>query len=338
MGKISDITWKEILSNQQFPLIGTNKPNEGNGYHDRISWGINYMFYRNRDSKHINNSFYNVYLRDLGNYINPNLTSRELFEKGFKIENCTDNYYNTFLKYFSKDKYYSGIKSLLRKLGDWGDYLSYHGRVIIEIVSWFDNKTNQFYGFELKQLDEAFCAETKNYIIYNAPTGINNQKKEFKKIKIPKDKCIVINFPSELGGYNGFKQKEKDILKLGDQFKIFKDPGESLAYMKSWNKNYNKNYNKILSDWGIHNRDNNTTEYYKELNAFRFNYSVLLCINAVINGLKKVTEFLNQRLIENAYVVFDIERFNVEDYKKIWGQWEKAELSFKEANNFLSIL
>ncbi|MFC2152830.1 hypothetical protein ACFLSE_09930 [Bacteroidota bacterium] len=330
MVQISEEVWKEILNNQKFPLIGSNKPNDGNGFNDAISWKIKFRPFK-RPDKIYNSSFFNVYLRDLGLNLKPNL-KKETFEKGFRIENCSKNYYDTFLKYFNNDTYYHR-NEIFRELGHWGEYLGRHGRVIFEIISWYDNKSSQFYGFELNRLDTEHCKIKGKNIIYYAPYELNNNKEVFKKVKIPKSKCIIIDFPEELGGYKGFQRKIKNILKLGEHHIFTDNPAENVSHFKRWDKEFNR----IVSEWGIYNNQDNVTDYYKVLSRFKFTYMVILCTHEIIKGFTQLIKFLNKQLQEDAKVIFEAEQYEISSYKRMLQKWLNGELSFNEAFEYMRL-
>ena len=333
MAPISEDTWKEILSNQKLDLIGTNKPNEGNGFHDGISWRIPFRPKRQYDSELYSSTFFTVYLRDLGLFINPSLSKKDKFENNFKIINCTENYYKTLTKYLSNEGYRS-YGDILDVLGQWGEYLSNKGRLIFEIISWYDNDSSQFYAYKINLLENDYCRVGRKNIIYNAPFELRGNNEVFKKVKIPKKKCIIIEFPKELGGYKGFQKKVKSILGLGNQlYHSIDDPGKSLAHSKKWDKNFNK----IVSDWGASNKQEDVTEFYQEYSALKFTYTVLLCTHQLIGGLSQLINHLNEKLNENAEIKFDLEKYDLKYFQKMQSKWINGELSFKEANELIRI-
>ena len=223
---------------------------------------------------------------------------------------------------------------LLRELGKWGDYLSTNGRLLFEIIGWYDNDSKQFYAYELQLLESEYCTVERNNIIYNAPISFNNNNKAtFKKVKIAKKKCIIIEFPLELGGYKNFKNKVNQVRKLGDKHSSFNpvNPEESLNRMKLWDKNFNK----IVSDWGSTNNSEDITEFYTMLNAFKFTNTAVLCTNEIIDGLKQLIVYLNGKLLEDAKVEFDIENYDRNYYKTIQDKWLSGKLSFEDGNKLL---
>ena len=330
MVKISEEVWKKILENQQFPLIGSNEPNDGNGFNDRISWRIGFRPQKDISNEKYSNTFFSIYLRDLGLIMNPNLhDKKDSFENGLKLKNCTKNYHNTFLKYFS-DRHYR-FNDILYQLSHWAEYFSITGRLIFEIIGWYDNETKQFYAFELNRLDNEYCKVGKEFVIYEAPFDLDKNKEIFKRVKIPITKCIIIDFPNEFSGYKGFNKKGKQVLSLGQQFILTSDPKENLDHSKHWDKEFNK----IISNWGGSMRQENITEYYQELNAFRFTYLARLCTLKLINGLKQLINYLNIALGEEAELDLNIQEYDMQYFRDIQHKWEIGELSFKDANKFL---
>lgn len=329
----SEEIWNEILSNQSRELIGTDEPNKGNGYHDGISWRIPFNPQVNFDDDFRRSTFYSIYLRDLGLHIDPSLSKKGKFETGLRIENCSENFSNTFIKYFTVNDYDYRSGNYLRKLGKWGKHLCYDGRLIFEIIGWYDNNSTQFYAFQLNRLNINYCKVKKNNIVFNAPYKLDGDKELNKKVKIPKSKCIIIEFPEELGGYKGYLKKVKEVKKLGNKFSYSENPGDNLNHMKNWDKQFNK----IVADWGASNKIEDVTEFYQELSALRFSYTGICCLHEVINGLTQLIEYLNIKLKENAKVDFDIPMYEKQNVKEYQDKWLNGELSFKEANELIRI-
>lgn len=333
MVPISAEIWEEILFNQSLPLIGTNEPGNGNGYHDGVSWRMTFRPNKDVDENLYSNQFFSIYLRDLGHAVNPSYSYSDKFEKGLKISNCSQSYLDTLLQYLTNSGYYQS-NELLRILGHWGESLCYHGMIIIEIIGWYDNASSQFYGFELNQLDLDYCQIQKDDIIYNAPYELNENKEIFRKVRISRSKCIIIEFPADLGGYKEFKRKVEKIKKLGDKYNYKDQPGASLAHMKNWDKQFNK----IVSDWGASNKIEDVTDFYQILNVLRFNYSVISCVHEIVDGLKQLIGYLNVKLKENATIEFSINHYDKKEYKNIQSKWMKGVLSFNEVNQFIKEL
>lgn len=324
MGKISSGIWEKIKANQELPLIGENTPNHGNGYHDAISWVV---FAESHSIEYYTNTFYNIYLRDLGLAANPNLRKEKIGD-GFQVSNCSDGYLNTLVKYFCENDYRQSIDESLYKLGEWANTLCNFGRIIFEIIGWYDNKDSQFYAFELRCLDNEYCTVNKDHIIFEAP--LNESVQETKKVIIPIEKIIVIDFPQALGGYKGFQVKVDEVLNLGERNKYFSAPFTAMEKVEKWDQEFNR----LISDWG-NNRVEGCTDYYKMLNQFRFHYTALLCMNEVINGFRALIQYLNTKFSENAILKFDINRYSPEYFKDVQRKWEQSDISYKEAKDFL---
>jgi hypothetical protein len=291
---------------------------------------------KNRNNEeHTFNKFHTIYLRDLGNDINfGGYSQPNIFDNGLKITNCSDNYKNTFEKYLLGENHYR--ENLLHILSEWGRNFAYKGRLIYEIINWFDNLTNQFYAFQLRRLDTDYCKVKKDYIVYTAPLERKGDKLILNQVQIPKNKCIIIDFPNEYGGYKGFVRKEKKILKLGNQFGSMTNPYDvNKEFTKI--KNWDKQYHKFISDWGTtaFTHIDDVSEFYKEILVFRYNYLVVCCTHEILNGLQQLMNHLNEELCEDATIEFTVQKYNKDYFKSIERKWLNGELSFKEANEFL---
>jgi hypothetical protein len=332
MEKVSEEEWKEILNNQKLPLFGTNLPHEGNGYNDGVSFQIPYDLIHGANSDIYTNVLFSNYFSDLHLYLDPSYSRHEKFEKGLLIKNCTSDYLKTLQLYILRTSDYGFRDKVLKALGQWGYDLLYYGIVILEFVSWYDNDSNQFYGFELRKLNSDFCTIKKKHIVYNAPYFNEERIAATKEVLIPIKKCIIIEFPKELGGYKNHQKVVREVLKLGSQFTSIDSPVEMINHSKNWDKKYNK----ILAPWGTLKRIDNITEFYAECNYFKFMQTVVLCTHSLIDGLKGVVNLLNERLKEEATVEFYIQRYDIAYFREMQSKWMKGELSFKEANEFLT--
>jgi len=103
------------------------------------------------------------------------------------------------------------------------------------------------------------------------------------------------------------------------------------------NKEWDKQYHKIISSWGTSafTHIDDVSEFYKELNFFKYRYLVISCTHEIINGLKQLVNYLNKKLLENAEVEFNIPEYEKAYFKSTQNKLVTGELSFKEANEFL---
>lgn len=327
MVPISKDTWEEIISNQKLPLTDTTEPKSGNGYHDGISFGKPFQNLQRQNNLHYNSNSELGYFKLLGNRLNPIIIQNNSYTKGYKIKNYSENYKNTLLKYFANENYFRKGDSV-PDLYEWGQKLSLDGRVIFEIIGWFDSKSSQFYAFKLNPLDINHCKITKKDIIYKVPFKSKGEKDISRKVKIPKSKCIIIDFPQELGGYEGFTQKIKRIKNLGNKFECFDNINEQINYTKNWKKQFNK----IVSNWGNPQNIEDCTSFYQELSLLKFKYMTILCTHELINGLKQLINYLNINFKEEASLELDAQHYDKDKYKEMIIKWMNGKLSFKEAN------
>jgi len=325
MAPLSEDIWKEIKSNQVLPLMGSAIPAEGNGFHDTISWRVNFQNFRSENDELHSSWFHMVYLRDLSNYMNPSYTIQRSGSPSIEITNCTNHFSATLLRYFNSGNSSRSL-DFLSEIGRWAKYLCHDGRLIFEIVGWYDNDSKQFYGFELLRLPSEFCQLKKNHVIFSAPKENN----KIGEVKIPIEKCVIIEFPKELGGFKGYKKVEKKILKLGSRHGKSSDPTANMEYSKSWEQNFNK----ILIDWGNNNSADNTTEFYQTYTKLKFKHTSALCLHEVVEGFGKLVDFLNNKFKEKAKVEFEYTKFDLIQCKKKKNDWLKGKLSVKEAIDF----
>ncbi|NJW52445.1 hypothetical protein [Salinimicrobium oceani] len=325
MEKLSEGLWKEIRFHQKLPLLDhTQVSGKGNGFNDRLSFESDRVFESKEENFLDRSKFKTIYLRNLANRADPSLSKERMFTESIKFENCTDNFIKTILLYSQRGHYRNDYTVITRAIGDWVKNLIYNGRVIIEIVSWYTNDTKQFYGFELIVLDINKCKIRRKNVLFSA---LKNGKIE--KTKIPKSKCIIIDFPKELGGNQEFKRKSKKIEKLGmDNLFNVENPKESLEYSKNWDKQFDK----IISDWGWMNRRENISDFLYAYQLLNFNNSALQCCYACIDGFKYLVSFISSKLNENA--IFEISGFlDRSFYTELLEKFTKDQLPLEEVFN-----
>jgi hypothetical protein len=336
--KLGDL-WKKRLELQRFELIGGSSPKaEGNGYHNRLSFDIPYGNFRFNPNTQVQNHWlYNVYFNQIGNMMNPSYSTDrgKKFHDSIEIVSCSDEFRNTFYKYLDVNNHGYG-RSISSIIGDWGSELFYYGRLAKEFVSWFDKESDIFYAFELKSLRDEFCRYNWRSITYNESYQNSAEYQTNRKVRIPKKKCLLIEWPKELGGLNAYKSVVRRVLALGEKHDVSdliqSNPGQAVKRMKGWDLKYNK----LISSWGTNHPHEDLNEYSKMINYFRLKRTIALCTHAIIDGLSQVVDFLNENLNENAKLTFENERYDVDNIESMEAKWAKGELSFKEANDFLN--
>lgn len=338
MANSSEEQWKSRLFNQRFPLIGEKEPGEGNGFHDRISFDVPYHLQSNENKTNYSSWLYSVYFRDLSNFLNPQYKNDrgEDFSNSIRIENCTENYKKTFLKYIGASNSWRN-DGLLEVLGHWGQYLFYQGRIVMEFVHWYDNKTRDFYAFELKHLKTVYYTINDNSVLFSAPFENESNESKIVAVEIPREKCIIIEWPKELGGFSSYEETVKSILELGNKYEpILKSisnlPEDSLKNMKDWDLKFNK----LTSKWGTTHPSENSTEFYKQFNYFILKGTMVYCTHALIDGLRQLITFLNRSLNEDATLSFENEESDIERFLEMKKKWLEGKLSFKESTEYLT--
>ena len=335
----SEEVWLRRLHNQSHSLIGTNSAGEGNGYHDRISFDVPHGY--GRDSSKYNHWLHTVYFRDLINDLNPGLAywrDKKRGEKLFTIDNCSDNFKNTFFKYVSNGKSWHRDE-FLDEIGNWGRWLVHQGRLIFEMVNWYDNTTNEFYAFELKILDDEYCTIKKDKIIFKAPFPVNENQAQEKIIEIPKEKCIIMEWHNELGGYSFYKKNTEKVLSLGENHSSIStmsdwswNPDKELNRMKRWDENFNM----LTSVWGTNNPLNNTTDYYQYYTRLKFKGTSIYLMQCLSNGIEQILNRLNKTLNEKSILKVSDEDYNESKYLQTKSKWAEGKMTFKQLSQYLS--
>lgn len=305
------------------------KISEDNSYNDSLSWRV--LPQPSSYSHEVTNLMRNVYLRDLGQIADLSHRDRKI-GKGFEIINCTDHYKTILLEGLNRGKQWGHRVTILQEIGGWAKDACRDGRVIIEIVSILDKESHQFIGFLLLRLDNSFCKKSNGYVTFNAPFNNDESTTKTKNVKIPLSKCIVIDFPKEMGGYQGFRRMESRVLALGEQFEPFnpRNPSASVERTRYWNREFKR----ITSDWGNNHLDD-CNDYYQLLSLFRFNYTALLCTVQAMDEFRKLLAYLNNKLNESAELLFNVDRYDTTHYLKIQHEWAYGNMSNKNARDFL---
>lgn len=328
MEKESKNIWDDILAHQKMDFT------EENGVCDIISFGsFPAPQWDEFNSENRYNPLFTIYFDHLGAAIDPSLTRKKKFEESLKLEGCSENYIKTFLRYFHMPRS-NGYKGMLGTLGEWGDDLVKSGRVIMEIVGWYTKDSHQLYAYQLIMLPPIYCKIRKEHILYTGPIQEGESDKiTWKEVNIPLEKCIIIEFPEELGGYENYRNVVYQVLNLGEQFNQDPDPGKRLAHSKEWDKKYYK----IISQWGTSpgNRAE-LSEFYKMSLYFRYKRTIVYCTYSLLGGLSTLLRFLNKNFHESAKLEFNLKQYDIQHFNKMESDWLSSKLSFKEANEFLN--
>ena len=316
--------WNKIQSHQAAPLIGTKKPNEGNGYHDRMIAKDSY--YAQAERKDYDSWIYSVYLRDLAQLIDPSYKTDEgesIMSK-FKLSNVSAEFNSTLNLYLSKERWKSPFVNLASNLTN---SLLYHGRVVIEIVGWFSNEDDLFYGFQLNEVDERKCKFQDSELIYQASMGE-------EKLSIPLTKFVIIDWPDELGGYQNYLEVVSRAIRSKKHEKnafssiTNNNPSEALKLMKKGDLDFNQ----AIMQWGTNNLPEGVTEFFKQCLNIRLKLTTLYCLEVIFNGIEKIIKTVGDKFGEKP--VIDIEELKKEivAFEELNDRWVKGDVSFKEAN------
>ncbi|MEP3390493.1 MAG: hypothetical protein ABJO02_20035 [Reichenbachiella sp.] len=333
MASESDEIWEERLNNQKWPLIGSNvKGQEGNGYNDQVVFSPPMHIHAGRREASLSSS---TYFENLCNRIDPSISLiRDRDESFFELENCSENYFKTFSKYFGSLESW-GRERALDELRVWSQHLTYHGRLIMEFVSWFDNDSDNFYAFELKVIRCELFKEKRNSFVFAEPevdeTGqvINVIKRE-----VLREKCIVLEWPKELGGYKAYKKKKKEIAELGDKFDLNPSIFQPGLALKKW-KSHDKSFNQIVGDWGVIHLPEGLSHYYRYYNDFKLKRTSILCVKEMISGVEQVVKILNKKLNEDAKIVFTNPAYDLDRFDTMLKTFKNGELSFSDSLHYI---
>lgn len=330
--------WQERLKNQQHALIGSAVPGDGNGYFDRISPELPYHRLQDLADPFRGYWLYIVYFRDLAYHLNPSYgRDKEQLKTNFYLTQASENFKNTFMRYLNKYEPLYRI-DLLSILGDWAQRLINDGRVVFEFVSWFDNESGVFYGYELELLDNRFYQDMGDHFIYDVPQELEDDRLENQQFNIPKSKCIIIDWPEAYGGYQNFLDTVKTVQDLGDINDSFAalldEPGKLISSKKNWEIDFEK----ALIQWGTTKPNEQTTDYYQEWSWFNYKRTVVHCMHSLVGGMQQIVNILNEKLGENVVFNCDAPKYDLHILNENYEKWTHGGLSFKEANAYLTAM
>jgi hypothetical protein len=340
MAQELDKLWERRLELQRWPLVGGNDPKEdGNGYHDQISFD-----FRERDLCKPYSLNYrtidgiNIYFSNLISSMNPVYFSDNgvEFQNSIQLEQCSDGYRETFFNYLLNSST-SYRKSIPHIIGNWTADLVRSGKVIHEFVSWKDMENSLFYAFEIKKLHTQSCTFLGNRIIYGGRFLNTEGKKVRKYVNLPLKKCIVIEWPKELGGYSSWKKKMKSIQELDGltdlttELIVNDQPGLAIDKMKK----SEIEFASLINEWGTRRPHNELSEFVKVICFFRYTETIISCLMSAIQGIRQVVSLLNDKLEEKAVLSFDNKRFNLSEIRTMRQKWMRGDLSFNEATEYL---
>lgn len=333
------MNWERIIDRQKWPLIGGTSPeDEGNGYHDRRSFDIPFNdINRSENVNSIIDSKAYSYFHELAIMVNPSFASDygRSFQQSISLRNCTEGYRRTFNKYLGarNHQYDSTISDLI---GRWGEILVHHGRLVLEFVTWKDRIDGEIYAFELKELQDINLIEKRRKFLYRSVIKDNQGKLQRIQMSIPKTKCIFIQWPMQLGGYKRHHNVRVELNQLarnqGNSMDLMSDPG---SYLKLMDEDELK-LNAIIYKWGTNHPIDGLNQFQVMLCLLRHKKTATLCRLEAIKVLKELVKFLNNAFKENADVTIDHQSLDISRAIEMENRWIKGELSFREANSYLS--
>lgn len=312
-----DLTSKEIAIKQYRERL---KQSDHEWYMtDRVSWDIPI-----RDTVSASlNEFETIYMRDMGNGVYSFLSSMrrdtcsiKLISSSFFINNL-----------ICRDSSVQGYIDIENLLSGWTQQLCFRGRLIFEVECLSSKEDSTNFKFILRRLDNTLCKLTHKGVVYKDP---NN--KVGRKVIIPNSKCVIIDFPSELGGFDEFAKVRDKVYALGDKLpsELAINGNNFMEHVNEWERKFNI----AVLKWG--NRSiKGCNEYYQCLNLYRFHKSSLLCLLSCINGLKQLLSCFNEKFNENVSIEITNSRCDLSSFEEMENKFKSGQISIENARNYI---
>ncbi len=257
--------------------------------------------------KKISKQYYNNQNRNIG--INTSMftedLSRYIIKDGFECKLNPSNKYledvliNLFPSYHNSYGNTDFKNSIKEAIQDIVSQLVYNGIVVLELYSTIDNQEKPLY--KLTELEGIKIKIRNNFI----EQVLKNEAGENEVINIPKNKCVVIEFPDKLGGSKKYKQflSKYQYLDNMDPMNIFSNkiyntPNYNVSEHRkiydielwrkskpySWHHRSNLGYNKLFSG------------YYSQYRTLKFMKTRVILRDYIIQELNKIIIFISKKL------------------------------------------
>ena len=218
------------------------------------------------------------------------------------------------------------------------------GFFILERVKITEENSSYFY---LVPIDYDEIIVKKNFI-YQCFSKTSQEKFNLpKRIKINKDKCYILEFPSLLGGSRYYQELLREI-SLSDRF-----VNRSFLEMKKMSGKlpfYNFSEHNKISDFyawkisrkiGWHHRTYNSyeqpgTEHYKFSRRLKFKRTSLIIRNYTVENIKHIYEDIAKHLgVQIRVIVKGLT--DLSEIESAISKWYKGELDFEDISNYTLI-
>lgn len=322
--------WKIREFFQKLPLIGgKSSKEEGNGYHNQICFYERHLI-RNNDPEEPKNLLYKRYFDSLYQAL---IYAKYNSSKGlFNLRDCSDEYIKTFNLYIGLERRSYSANDLPLFYLKMASALVNYGRGVFEFVSWRENESDIFYGFELKEIigDLSLNNHIEQKLKYQDHEGVINKV----EIKIPKEKCIVVEWPKELGGWNSFYEIEQFAFNIKDTYNQSFDFSNPKKRMED-QFNSEALFFKTVSKWGALTAFDKSNDFYKIYCILKFKQTVGFILKEIQNGFVQVVNLLNVELNEKAIIEFNFPSDRFKKSKEICDLWSNGKIVFDEVKEYI---
>ena len=182
------------------------------------------------------------------------------------------------------------------------NYLVHHGYLVLELVTYSDYNDNKYYS-----LENIYGADVKienDFILQTVHEDAAGQLKIKEPIKIPKDKCFVIDFPNVLGGKKKYLEFLSDFKELGKQtpmLRYFNNPlnGKPGYDLSEHQKLHDLELWKKSKMFNWHHRggyEKYFSGYYSIYRHLMFKKSQIVLRDYIIENLKKIITVFSEKI------------------------------------------
>jgi hypothetical protein len=211
------------------------------------------------------------------------------------------------------------------------NYLVNQGFIILEFVTIkeFDDSVS----YNLVSVTGEKIKFSRKNIFQFIPEDAAKEYNIAEPIKIPRDKCYIIEFPKSLGGKKKYTKFLKDFRYLGLKSPLMSFFNNNLKTSVGYDVNEHQRLHEIemlkkskLYNWhhrGINNKS--FSSYYDVYRRLHFSKTKIILRDFIIDELKKIIEDISEK-IENKVELTINGLISQQDIDVILSQWNTGEL------------
>jgi hypothetical protein len=277
-----------------------------------------------------------MFTQDLGSILIKKDADLKPFAKNETVENLFSQLH--FQRHYYSSSHQSDFKeTIIEVIQLIQNHLIYHGRIVFELISETKENNLSYYLVNVQGVNLK-----KRFLDIKQTTQGGNGNLE--STNIPKNKCIIIDFPEFLGGRKKYLKllSDFDVLDSNVPIHIFKNKLiDSSPYYDSMNhhKKMEIELRRISKPYKWHHRDNlgNNdlfSQFYSNLKTIEFMKTRAQLRDFIIEELNKTIKFVSNKIELGTAPIIKFENIvSIEELDEIINDYKIGKIGRKEIFN-----